>query len=345
MHGSAEASAKTMKFGVLQFFGWLDRTVPLHTIYERALQRVEIMDRGGYDAVWLAEHHFTGYSVCPSVHMMGVQVASRTRNIRIGTAVSLAGFYHPLRLAEEVALLDVLSGGRVNWGAGRGFDPVEFAAFGVPIEESGRRFHEAVEIVQAAWASPRLDWSGRYWRFENIEVLPKPVQRPHPPIWLAAGSVGAIEWAGRHGYSIMLGPHSTFEENATHRELYRGELEAHGYSLAGRDIPMARLVAISETDAAAEKIARERVAWLARSYMNPTKVTRPGSADQAVLVMEPSAQIERYIRSVVIHGSPKRVIDQIEELREKMALDYLMVAPLSHSSFMLFTERVLPWFI
>jgi len=118
-----------MKVGVLQFFSWPERRVAIETVYERALQRIEIMDRTGYDAVWLAEHHFHSFSVCPSVHMMGVQVAARTRRLRIGTAVSLAAFYHPLRLAEEVALLDVLSGGRVNWGAGRGFDRTEFGAF------------------------------------------------------------------------------------------------------------------------------------------------------------------------------------------------------------------------
>ena len=118
-----------MKIGILQFFGWRDRSVPLNSVYETAVERFAIMDRAGYDAVWLAEHHFSSFSVCPSVHMMGVMAAAQTEKMRIGTAVSLAPFYHPLRLAEEVALLDVLSGGRVNWGAGRGFAVGEFSAF------------------------------------------------------------------------------------------------------------------------------------------------------------------------------------------------------------------------
>src|SRR5215831_8359256 len=118
-----ESSA--MKFGVLQFFSWPQRHVPLPIVYERALQRIAIMDKTGYDAVWLAEHHFTHYSVCPSVHLMSMHVAGQTQHLRIGTGISLAAFYHPLRLAEEVALLDVLSGGRVNWRADRGFDPTE----------------------------------------------------------------------------------------------------------------------------------------------------------------------------------------------------------------------------
>jgi len=98
-----------MKLGVLQFFSWPERRVDLATVYARALQRIEIMDRTGYDAVWLAEHHFSSFSVCPSVHMVGTLAAARTKRLRIGTAVSLAPFYHPLRLAEEVALLDLLS--------------------------------------------------------------------------------------------------------------------------------------------------------------------------------------------------------------------------------------------
>lgn len=104
-----------MKFSVLQFFSWPERRVELSTVYQRALERVQIMDQTGFDAVWLAEHHFSTYSVCPSVHLMGMHIAGLTKNIRIGMGVSLAAFYHPLRLAEEVALLDNLSGGRVNW--------------------------------------------------------------------------------------------------------------------------------------------------------------------------------------------------------------------------------------
>ena len=169
-----------MKVGILQFFGWRDRSVPLNSVYETALERFSIMDQTGYDAVWLAEHHFSSFSVCPSVHMMGTMAAARTKRLRIGTAVSLAPFYNPLRLAEEVALLDVLSGGRVNWGAGRGFERSEFAAFGIPGEESAPRFHETVDIVLKAWTNQRLTYQGRFYQYDGVEVLPKPLAGAAP---------------------------------------------------------------------------------------------------------------------------------------------------------------------
>src|SRR5580698_2172456 len=245
-----------MKFGVLQFFSWPGRRVALPTVFDRALQRIEIMDRTGYDAVWLAEHHFSTYSVCPSVHMMGTLAAARTTRLRIGTAVSLAPFYHPLRLAEEVALLDVLSGGRVNWGAGRGFARVEFTAFGVPPEESASRFRETVEIVLRAWTDERLNFTGQHFCYEDLEILPKPAQLPHPPVWMAASSEGAIEWAAGRGFSILMDPHCSHVELAAKRKLYGDSMAAAGHQAAGRDIPMARLMAVGNSAEQAAEIAR-----------------------------------------------------------------------------------------
>ena len=227
-----------MKIGVLQFFSWPERRVALPTVYQRALERIEIMDRTGFDAVWLAEHHFSTFSVCPSVHMMGTLAAARTKRLRIGTAVSLAALYHPLRLAEEVALLDVLSGGRVCWGAGRGFAHSEFAAFGVPPAESAERFREAVEIVLKAWTQERLSHDSAHFHFDNVEVLPKPLQHPHPPVWLAASSESAVDYAASQGFSIMMDPHSTFADIGGKRRRYAEGLAAAGFSDAGRAIVM-----------------------------------------------------------------------------------------------------------
>jgi len=325
-----------VKVGVLQFFGWADRRIPLESIYERAIERFEIMDRGGYDAVWLAEHHFSGFSVCPSVHMMATMAAAKTRRLRIGTAVSLAPFYHPLRLAEEIALLDVLSGGRVNWGAGRGFSRREFEAFEVPIAESADRFREGVDAVLAAWTNERASFAGKFHRFDDVELLPKPVQTPHPPVWMAATSEGAIDWAASRGFSILMDPHCTHAELAAKRERYGDGMAAAGHDAAGREIPMARLMAIADTAARAEEIARRGAAWTVGSYISGG---RPAQQAPGAPALDP---VERYVKEVILHGTPDAVVDRIQELRATAQLNYLLCAPLSQESFALLTDKVLP---
>jgi len=311
-----------MKLGVLQFFSWPERRVDLAMVYARALERIEIMDRTGYDAVWLAEHHFSSFSVCPSVHMVGTLAAARTKRLRIGTAVSLAPFYHPLRLAEEVALLDLLSGGRVNWGAGRGFARVEFTAFGVPPEESVSRFHETVEIVLKAWTEAKLTFSGKHFHFEDVEVLPKPAQLPHPPVWVAVSSESAIDWAAGRGFSILMDPHSSGPEIGAKRRYYADKLTAAGFSEAGRDIPIARLVAIAPTAVKAKDVARSGAEWIVNSYLG----TEHRPVMQHNFWSASVDPIQRYLDEVILHG------DEILRLREEIGLDYLLCAPLSHQT-------------
>jgi len=340
-----------VKFGVLQFFSWPGKRIPLETVYERAFQRIDVMERTGYDAVWLAEHHFSTYSICPSIHIMGTHIAARTERLRIGTAVSLAPFYHPLRLAEEVALLDVLSDGRVNWGAGRGFDPTEYRTFGVAPDDSYPRFREAVDIVLKAWNDERVTHHGEHWHFEDVEVLPKPKQKPHPPVWLAATSPGAIQWCAENGFTILMDPHASHDDIATKRAQYQRQLEQAGHSMAGRVIPMARNIALGNTQAEAEAIARQGAQFMFGSYLPPGvgradppgKTVPPGSAPTRT---DPDVDpVERYVNEVVICGTPDKVRDDLQRLAETLPLEYLMCTPLSHSSFELFTEKVLPQFL
>src|SRR5256714_3921710 len=268
-----------MKLGVLQFFSWPERRVELSSVYARALDRIEIMDRTGFDAVWLAEHHFSSFSVCPSVHMVGVLAAARTTRLRIGTGVSLAPFYHPLRLAEEVALLDQLSGGRGKWGARRGVARVEFENFGVPPDESTSRFREAVEIVLRAWTEERLTFAREHFKFDGVEVLPKPLQQPHPPVWMAATSESAIDWAAGRGFSILMDPHAAHRDIGRKRQYYFEKLNAHWHSADGRELPIARLVALGDNAAEARETARAGAQWIVDSHFgaqhNPVGIADP----------------------------------------------------------------------
>jgi alkanesulfonate monooxygenase SsuD/methylene tetrahydromethanopterin reductase-like flavin-dependent oxidoreductase (luciferase family) len=322
-----------MKYGVLQFFSWPERRTPLATVYERAIDRVKIMDGGGYDAVWLAEHHFSTYSVCPSVHIMGMHLAHLTHNLRIGTAVSLAAFYHPLRLAEELALLDNLSGGRINAGFGRGFDRTEMDIFGVEMEDSYPRFRENVDIVLRAWGSERLTYDGKFNSYHDIEVLPKPQQDPMPT-WVAASSPSAVEWAATEGHAILMDPHASHSEIAAKYANYEQTLSRVGRTNT-QDTPIARLMAIAATDAEAEAVARQGAQWTVGSYAGPKKGGPPSdlSADELV---------ERYVNEVIIHGSPQKVVDKLTELEETIPLQYLLASILSHETFLRLTDEVIP---
>jgi luciferase family oxidoreductase group 1 len=324
-----------MKFGVLQFFSWPERRTPIQEVYRRALERVDIMDQGGYDAVWLAEHHFSTYSVCPSVHLMGMHIADRTKNIRIGTGVSLAAFYHPLRLAEEVALLDNLSGGRVNWGAGRGFDRTEMENFQVPIEESYDRFRENFEIVLKAWGEGSFTHNGAHHTFNDVEVLPKPLQEPMP-VWLAASTQTAVDWAAEQGHAILMDPHSTHAEIGQKRASYNASMQSHNHLLK-QDIPVARLIAVAETDAKAEAVARAGAEWTVGGYASGKKGGPPSE-------LSSEERVERYVNETIVHGSPARVADQLSQLNEEIGLDYLLASVLSHETFIRLTNEVLPKF-
>jgi len=276
-----------MKLGVLQFFSWPERRVDLATVYARALERIEIMDSTGYDAVWLAEHHFSSFSVCPSVHMVGTLAAARTKRLRIGTA---------------------------------------------------SRFRETVEIVLRAWTDERLNFTGRHFHFEDVEVLPKPAQLPHPPVWMAASSEGAIDWAAGRGFSILMDPHSSSPEIGAKRRRYAEKLKAAGFSEADRDIPVARLVAIADNAGKAMDVARSGAEWILNSYLGAQH--RP--VIQESFTPAGVDPIQRYLDEVVLHGTPDKVGDEILRLREEISLDYLLCAPLSHHSFMLLTEKVMP---
>ena len=183
-----------------------------------------------------------------------------------------------------------------------------------------------------------MTWHGDYYDFDEIEVLPKPYQQPTPPFWVAAGSPDAISWAAEQGYSILLGPHTSNSELGEQRQSYLESLRQHGHDTDDRVLPTARLIAVAETDAEAERIARDGAQWTIGSYANE-KVSGNASSTRQLSVDQ---RIERYANEVVIHGSPSKVVDKVTELRETIGLDYLMCAPFSHDSFIRFTNDVMP---
>src|SRR5947207_6994266 len=157
-------------------------------VYAHALEEARLADELGFEAVWLAEHHFSSYGVCPWGAVLAAAIARETRRVRIGTSVVVAPFAQPLRIAEEWAMVDILSGGRLEFGIGRGYQPKEFRGLGVSMEKTRERFDEAVEVIRSAWTDERVTFEGEFYQVRDLHDLPRPVQKPHPPLWTAAVS-------------------------------------------------------------------------------------------------------------------------------------------------------------
>jgi alkanesulfonate monooxygenase SsuD/methylene tetrahydromethanopterin reductase-like flavin-dependent oxidoreductase (luciferase family) len=185
----------------------------------------------GFESVWPVEQHFNAnLSILSSPLLMLAAIAERTRTLRLGIAIILLPLSHPIRVAEEIATLDVLSNGRVEFGIGRGAVPSHFRGFGVPIAENRDRFVEGLEVIRQAWTSDQVSFHGRFYDIERISVVPKPVQQPHPPIRVAANSEDTFEVMGRMGLPIFVASQvNPFQRIKRFLPAYRAARKAAGY--------------------------------------------------------------------------------------------------------------------
>ncbi|RLA45866.1 MAG: hypothetical protein DRR06_06310 [Gammaproteobacteria bacterium] len=192
-----------MKLGMLHLF---ENPVD-YTEQEVVTNQMELMveaERLGYDSVWAAEHHFSEYGYCASPQVSLAAVAARTSTIRLGTGVVILPFHHPVRLAEDFAFLDLMSNGRIDFGVGRGYQPIEYKGFGLDQSQSREMFNESMEVIHRCWTEERFSHQGKYYQFDDICVRPKPLQRPHPPVYMACLSPTTFETAGRLGYDVLM---------------------------------------------------------------------------------------------------------------------------------------------
>jgi alkanesulfonate monooxygenase SsuD/methylene tetrahydromethanopterin reductase-like flavin-dependent oxidoreductase (luciferase family) len=180
-----------------------DQSEPVR--YNETLEQLVLADQLGFEIAWLAElHFFRQFSIMPAPLCVAVAGAQRTKRLRFGTGVILVPFHHPLRIAEETAVADILTGGRLDVGLGRGTIALHFQGFGVSREESRERFEEGLEVIKKAWTSDLFEHRGRYFSFPEMMLAPKPVQKPYPPIRIAANSPETAEFAGLHNYDVMV---------------------------------------------------------------------------------------------------------------------------------------------
>jgi alkanesulfonate monooxygenase SsuD/methylene tetrahydromethanopterin reductase-like flavin-dependent oxidoreductase (luciferase family) len=174
-----------------------------HEIIGEQMELMRAAEDLGFDSIWPAEHHFTEYGYCASPALSLAAIAAQTRRIRLGTGVVVLPLNHPLRVAEDYAFLDHLSDGRVDLGVGRGYQPLEFQRYGVEQTTTREQFDEALQVIRQAWTDGQVDFAGRHFHFDGVPIRPRPVQQPHPPIWMAALSQETFELAGRYGLNTL----------------------------------------------------------------------------------------------------------------------------------------------
>ena len=316
-------------------------------------------DRLGFDTVWLAEVHFAPrFSTMPTPLLLLAAIAERTTRLRLGTAVNLMPLHHPLRLAEEIATLDVLSGGRVEFGGGRGAFLLNYRGYGVDMVASRALFAENLEFVTRAWAEDRLTFHGQHFNLENVEVIPKPLQKPHPPIRLAANSVDTFTFAGEHSYPIFAGgPVNPIPVLGERLEIYNAALAKSGKKAPDDWLAAALMVHVGRDRASVRAIIEPSLQHYFHSVGEIIEPESSSPAHQAQFKMMQdrlrAIPYETVDTTMGIFGDPQYCIDRIAELRERFKFSRLVCwfevgGQSGHrnvlDSMRMFAEKVMPKF-
>jgi alkanesulfonate monooxygenase SsuD/methylene tetrahydromethanopterin reductase-like flavin-dependent oxidoreductase (luciferase family) len=245
-------------------------------VYRDTLDELAVADGLGFGTAWLVEHHFMrGYSHSSAPDLVLAAAAARTTRLRLGHAILPLPYHHPVQVAERLATLDILSDGRVDFGFGRGFSPAEYAAFGVAMDESRARVEESLSILRAFFAGERVSFHGRHYRIDDLDILPKVVQRPHPPLWMAAVSPESYALAARLGVGVLVGPFKPWfmvkPDIERYRDAWRRQHgDAHGDPALNPRVGMTIGLFCLEDGERAREIARTNITWFYRELLKTT---------------------------------------------------------------------------
>ena len=276
-------------------------TKSLGDYYEQMLEQVKWAEDLGYECFWFGEHHFDFFGIIPSPPVFMAVAAKRTKKIRLGVAVSLLPYRNPILAAEEYAMVDVLSGGRLDFGVGRGTPP-ELVGFGVK-EDNRDLLVESLEVVEMAWREGKVSYKGKYHQIDGVSVNVTPIQKPTPPLFFAALSEGSYKVAGEKGYPILGIPYASCKTIAEVKQkvgFYKDTLSRCGHNPEDFQVVQCFHSHVADTDEEAQKNARQGMV----PYLSARLVIRPRNYD------------ELYRDRMIMVGAPKHCIEQIEEIRE-----------------------------
>jgi alkanesulfonate monooxygenase SsuD/methylene tetrahydromethanopterin reductase-like flavin-dependent oxidoreductase (luciferase family) len=266
----------------------------------------------GFHASFLVEHHFTGWNQVSATLMLLACLAMRTTRLRLGSAVIVLPWHNPVLLAEQAATLDLVSGGRLDFGIGKGYRHSEFTGFCIRPEEAEARFEEALEIILRSWSSrARFSHRGRFWKFEDVVVEPPPAQKPHPPLWVAAASPASIRKAAAHGFNLILDQYASPEAIGERIALYRAERDAHGYAFDPTQVVVARQLYVAE-DRADRDAALARLAEFTARTVAVSRAPDRKDGSHVLAYAQEAGATEAY----ALYGTPDEICEKLAAVRE-----------------------------
>lgn len=338
-----------MDFGLFIPCHRLDAATSEKETLDRALEMARFADDAGFNVAWFPEHHLIQYIACPSPLMMAIKAASQTRRVRVGTAILVMPYYNPLRLAGEIGLADHLTDGRLELGLGRGAFQYEFNRFGVNEEIANRRLREGMQVVEGLLTSDDFEYHGETISFGPSTAVPKPLQQPHPPVWVAARSADTVRWAVERGYNQMATPwREPFERVKAIYQQFKGIVDEVRPAKKPR-FGLSRMTFVGATDGEALEAMGDvqlHHRLFTGLFNGTTPVERGFAAPNPVADEYPK---ERLLANLVA-GSPDTCVEKLKQY-EALGVDhFIMYAgfPVSHAATMkslrLFAERVMPHF-
>jgi luciferase family oxidoreductase group 1 len=321
-------------------------------MYGRAIELAQAAESLGFRNMWLAEHHFSTYGYLSRPMQLATYIAAKTERLRVGTAVIVVPLHHPLVVAEEIATLDLLAGGRVDIGLGRGYQAYEFARLGLELDTARARWEESVDIIVTALQGEPFSYAGELFTIPETTIFPRPVQQPHPPIWVTAQSPESVAATVRRGFNLLTGgfgvPIERMAEFRTQFDCLVAELKPARVPEVG--VQRAVYVTDSASDARA---AAEEARWNMRvtlSLRNNYERVERGRAIAVPMPNEPDTDdlLDRFL----VIGTPETVIRQIRRLEEAVRINHFNCSfwfgdldqPRVLKSMELFAREVMPAF-
>ena len=294
----------------------------------------------GFKSSFSVEHHFSGWNQSSATLMLLMALAMRTSTLRVGTAVLVLPWHNPVLLAEQAATLDLLSNGRFDFGIGKGYRHGEFKGFSMPQEEADARFDESVEVITRAFTSrERFSHHGRFWNFEDIVVEPPPMQKPHPPFWVAAGNPRSIRRAAARGFNLILDQYASPSALAERIGIYKAAREDAGLRFDPMQVTVARQLYVAKDRADCDAALERQRAYTGRIVESARAPDgKPGS--HVLAYTDKAGATEEN----ALFGTPDEIAGMLEALRAVGVISVLLTVAGGVVQLRRFAREIMPAF-